>query len=470
MSFGRSFFSLPEIPAEQVKTPLGEALFISAVEKSSSTPNRVQAMLPALSLVETSSEMKDEPQVSRNFETTISKTEGNNESSRDGLAMSPEEFTKTLMKGVSSSVSPKDVPKVARLLIAMLLDREQKWLEKPEPRQAELMNGLLIGDRAQRFSQRILECRLDEPTAKRVEEIVSELNVVIKQTLDSMIEQTDGALLNEFEDSVEEKADSPRLNELYRKTDELTRELKELTEPQRMAMEKVINDFAAEMGLPKAELQIMNDMSSKDAHGYYRSGTGIIGVHEVLFFDPRKFVDTVGILFHEFSHLEQDSLIIRRLADKLGVAETATEHQMDMLKRQYESDLQVSKRPEWDEFIKRVLECRKGERLTVNKSLRADILIESRRVVKAQHEEQTALRSKQLSLADLRATIESGGPFSNNENAGFAERATFAVGYTPLQFSKESLERLTQLDQATKNEAPEDREVALRLQLLKELG
>jgi len=76
-------------------------------------------------------------------------------------------------------------------------------------------------------------------------------------------------------------------------------------------------------------------------------------------------------MIHEFEHLEQDTLIVRRLADKVGISKTATDEQKAELLKAYEDKIGFPLEPT---FADQVLKTRDGRRLTEREAARADHL------------------------------------------------------------------------------------------------
>lgn len=81
-------------------------------------------------------------------------------------------------------------------------------------------------------------------------------------------------------------------------------------------------------------------------------------------------------MLHEFVHLEQDTLMIRRLADKLGIGKTFSEDgkQQEALLKLYEEKV---KSPLDPEFAKQVLQTRDGRPLSPLEVVRADHLLDN---------------------------------------------------------------------------------------------
>lgn len=125
----------------------------------------------------------------------------------------------------------------------------------------------------------------------------------------------------------------------------------------------------AEHGLPPVHVKATDTLRYDDAD--YRQGNLRISRQAMLDESPEAIA---GSLYHELSHHEQQSLIVRQIADRLDVGGGATALDTGKLSAQYQKVVGETIDPA---FVKSVLDSRSGERLTRTQSELADKLQQS---------------------------------------------------------------------------------------------
>jgi len=134
-----------------------------------------------------------------------------------------------------------------------------------------------------------------------------------------------------------------------------------------------VNDFARTQGIPDAAFEKMFN-SNGGAAATYKTGTGQIQLRVEDLLNSDKKADLGEHVYHEFTHLEQDATIIRRLADKLSVGVAPTQAQREAITASYRKETGGALEPE---FLDRVMQTRNGVALSPEQAARADMLMES---------------------------------------------------------------------------------------------
>lgn len=141
-------------------------------------------------------------------------------------------------------------------------------------------------------------------------------------------------------------------------------------------IQHMVDEFADAHGLPRTKITIDGngrlEAGADKASGSYRDGTIKLNRAGVLTNkDPGELIDTI---YHEFTHNEQDYMILRHISDELKIGQKASSEQMTKLREVYEerTGQKLS-----DSHMAEVLKARNGRTLTPDEALRAQDLTDA---------------------------------------------------------------------------------------------
>jgi hypothetical protein len=135
-------------------------------------------------------------------------------------------------------------------------------------------------------------------------------------------------------------------------------------------LQRAFDELSDTFSLPRARVYIEKSMT---AAGTHTPGTNEVFVHPSTL-ETENGAGLANTSAHELTHLEGDTLILRRAADNLGIGIKANENQLELLKRSYEREFGL---PATDEFVSKVLGVRNGRILRPDESERAEQLLKS---------------------------------------------------------------------------------------------
>lgn len=148
----------------------------------------------------------------------------------------------------------------------------------------------------------------------------------------------------------------------------MERKLEVQQEARGAELEKTLNKWTSDKGLPGAKVTVED---SYLGFATYTPGQGILTVDREIFnkaFVSPKLTDALG---HEYTHLLQDVLHIRRFADKLGIGLQATPTQKTQLQGLYNTTFHT---PLSETFLDDVLRFRQGTPLSFGERVRENNL------------------------------------------------------------------------------------------------
>ncbi len=128
-------------------------------------------------------------------------------------------------------------------------------------------------------------------------------------------------------------------------------------------LQRLMNEMAREKGFPVTEVVVATDAAVPVA---YSDGRIVISEAALAGRDPQTILKQ---LFHESIHAEQDSLVIRKLADELKIGKNASPEDIDKLQKLYKERTNVELP---DNKMKTVLEARDGKALAPDELARAN--------------------------------------------------------------------------------------------------
>ncbi|MDZ4835829.1 MAG: dual specificity protein phosphatase family protein [Candidatus Melainabacteria bacterium] len=134
-------------------------------------------------------------------------------------------------------------------------------------------------------------------------------------------------------------------------------------------------EAAERMNVPAPKVVLRQGALSGE-NGYLLGQGTIVATSDIMIAMGSVKPERTMAMLHELVHLEQDTLMIRRLADQLGIGKTFSEDgkQQEALLKQYAEKVQSTLDPE---FARKVLKTRDGRPLTTSEGQRADQLLES---------------------------------------------------------------------------------------------
>lgn len=150
------------------------------------------------------------------------------------------------------------------------------------------------------------------------------------------------------------------------------KELKAAIDTRTKEVQKMMDDFADAHGLPRTKVKVLNNenMGGIDG-GSAPSGSYVDGelrLNKAGILSNENQATFIDIVYHEFVHNEQDTLIIRSLSDELNIGVTAKPEDMqrvrDLYKERTGGDLS-------NEHLKEVLLTREGKALSADETVRA---------------------------------------------------------------------------------------------------
>jgi hypothetical protein len=133
-------------------------------------------------------------------------------------------------------------------------------------------------------------------------------------------------------------------------------------------LQNAFDEVTDKFSLPRVRVQFDEDLQGR---GLYTLGTDQIAVKQSLL-DGEELAQLSGTSAHELTHAEEGALLVRRMADKLGVGTTASEDQLKLLKEAHDTEVGV---PVTDEFVLSVLKARNGRTLSLDENARAEKIL-----------------------------------------------------------------------------------------------
>ncbi|MDZ4837323.1 MAG: hypothetical protein SGJ27_26355 [Candidatus Melainabacteria bacterium] len=157
-------------------------------------------------------------------------------------------------------------------------------------------------------------------------------------------------------------------------------ELKDALEPRRKQLEDLANSVVANYknqngslaGIPEIKVELVAADKMGSAVATY--GDGVLRINQAELLNNKSVADLLGTVYHELTHNEQQSTIIRALADQLKVGATISDTDMIPLKQLYKerTGSNVS-----DDYMRRVIGLRNGVELPPEAVSRANDLMEA---------------------------------------------------------------------------------------------
>lgn len=115
-----------------------------------------------------------------------------------------------------------------------------------------------------------------------------------------------------------------------KKLDDLMDWRDEALEAHRQRLETAVNEFLAEQNLPSVGIKLVRSLETDASYG-----AGNISLNGLQFELKSAEPTQVNQLYHELTHLRQDTLLIRLLADKLGLPQHPTPEQVAQVRDEF---------------------------------------------------------------------------------------------------------------------------------------
>ncbi len=164
----------------------------------------------------------------------------------------------------------------------------------------------------------------------------------------------------------------------------------------RSSLQNVINDQAKQLGIPAPNLTFVDDLPN--ANGQFLDRSNTITLRTARLAEPGGAAQTIA---HELTHAEQYALVIRNIAEEMGLPRSPNNEQLQALRQAISRRLNGDYPRVSESYFKQVLEQQK-EPLTPEEKTRAKRLEESFKDLKEQGQygsERTLLIQKALDRA-----------------------------------------------------------------------
>ncbi|MBX9692729.1 MAG: hypothetical protein K2Z81_10120, partial [Cyanobacteria bacterium] len=153
----------------------------------------------------------------------------------------------------------------------------------------------------------------------------------------------------------------------------------DVTTARLMRLETCINEFCRSKGMPSISLNLKRDQNAS-----YKVGEGQISVSMTDLLNRSGGARLLSDLFHEVVHSQQDALVMRRIADKLGMKGISNAEEFKKFNEAYIeatgkrlAPIDFGDTTRQPSFVERVLELRDGKALTEKEATKADALARS---------------------------------------------------------------------------------------------
>ncbi|MBC7996883.1 MAG: hypothetical protein IAF58_03005, partial [Leptolyngbya sp.] len=219
------------------------------------------------------------------------------------------------------------------------------------------------------------------------------------------------------------------------------------------AIEAELAPLCKEMGITVPKVRFFSPSPGDSADGSSIGGSNRIILSTRLLNNQEtlnaQFLDT---LFHEVSHVEQDNLVVRRLADELKIGKTASPAEIDALRDLY-AKRQKTERGR-SSFFEEVLKVRDGQPLNETQAARADALIESFRDHSEFEARESSLKRRADKLTRTAKEIAGGAPLEKFVSTSDPEGSVKKLLKTKTLTSEMS-ETLGRWAESKKSQSPE---------------
>lgn len=188
---------------------------------------------------------------------------------------------------------------------------------------------------------------------------------------------------------------------------------------------KALNNRLTSRGLPETTFD-WQPLRAADAQSLHGEGKIEFGAHKLSKSSRRELAN---LATHELAHIEQENLMLRRLADKLGIGEKANAEQLVALKEQFEAHLTTAPNDAW---VEAVLQRRGGKPLAAHETARADNLLSSEKFYNENLQKQAKLLEHNNNVFKAQEEVRRAGWQTAKEILSSPDRAQYYLGDQPM--------------------------------------
>jgi uncharacterized protein YdcH (DUF465 family) len=190
---------------------------------------------------------------------------------------------------------------------------------------------------------------------------------------------------------------------LQRQADRIDEEIKRVTANRINNMQPLINKITQSLGIPNAALSTTDDPA---VFASYVVGAGCIELHRNILLDDQPLSeDLMSTLLHEIGHMEQDVLVIRMIADDIGLKFGQHAELLYPLYERYAAGIGYAPQ---SMFLLAVLRLRADRPLTPAQRQRAMRLHQAAYQAKIGHERLTVVKKRFARLSDSYDELDDG--------------------------------------------------------------
>jgi hypothetical protein len=206
----------------------------------------------------------------------------------------------------------------------------------------------------------------------------------------------------QIEEAKSQRASATVLRNLENELDGVKKEVDAVVERRLRSLQTLVNTICGALNLPHPQLEI----GQGSFMAAYIIGRGRIKVTASLFVDEKPLsTDLMSTLLHEIGHMEQDMLVIRLIADDLGLIFGQHSKLLRPLMERYADTIGYAPDPM---FLLGVLRLRNDVHLTAADRARALTLVDSAYKTENAHSVGKLIEARMEHLEKSEATLESG--------------------------------------------------------------
>lgn len=222
---------------------------------------------------------------------------------------------------------------------------------------------------------------------KEAQDTVLEYRAQIAEMIDELpmanyreLEANKPLLLEHFQDDYRKIQAINTFFDARQRNFELHEKISEALEPRRQQLQDMANDIVAQFktadgtlaGIPPVRVEVVSPQHMGSAVATY--GDGVIRINQAELLNNKSVADLLGTVYHELTHNEQQTTILRALADELKIGAKPTDEQIDLLIQKYS---ERAGRRVSEDYTRQVMVLRNGVELPRSAQERATALMEA---------------------------------------------------------------------------------------------